>query len=108
MIGVVTLGALRAYRDRWLGSGLLLLGLLMVITNLGAAAFFADSAAAWLRYASLRDPSSFMRPAALGAGYAFVVSGLASIVWGSALRSKAQPSAPHDVPAAASRQQGRG
>lgn len=109
IIGLITLAALRAYSDRWLGSVLLLLGLVMVIVNLATAAMFSESNEAWLRYASLQDLSSFMRPAALSAGYAFVISGLASLAWAAASRlSKALPSAPSDVPAAASRRQGRG
>jgi len=97
--GLITLAALRAYSDRWLGSVLLLLGLVMVIVNLGAAAMLSESSEAWLRYASLQDPSSFMRPAALSAGYAFVISGLASLTWAAASRRKAQPSvAPASLP----------
>lgn len=80
IIGTIMLVSLRAYADRWLGSVVLLLGLIMVLANLGVAGLFADSSQEWIRYAMLRDQTSFGRSGVLAASYAFIVSGLLSFI----------------------------
>ena len=83
LVGAIILVAVRAQPDRQLGKAVLLLGVFLVLSNIVAWFFFRQSAGTLIEVLTMHATQGFVRAGSLSAGYAFVLSGLISIAWGS-------------------------